>query len=45
LESKESVASISGYRPTPFTERTDPKIPIVVSGNQVPSQVEQIIVW
>ena len=32
----------SGNRPLPFFKRTNPQIPIVLSPNQVPSQIEQI---
>ena len=37
---QESCRSVSSNRPTPFIERTDPKIPIMLSANQVPAQVE-----
>ena len=32
----------SSYRPAPISERTGPKIPIVFSADQMPTQVEQV---
>ena len=29
-------------RPTPFFKRTHPEIPIMISGHQMPTQIEQI---
>jgi hypothetical protein len=33
---------VSSNCPTPFSERTDPEFPIVLSRHQVPTQIEQI---
>ena len=33
---------ISSYCPTPFAERTDPEISIMLRPDEMPSQVEQI---
>jgi hypothetical protein len=33
---------MSGNRPVPFSERTDPEVPIALSTDQVPAQIEQV---
>ena len=33
---------VSSYRLTPFFKRTFPEVPIMLSPNQVPTEIEQI---
>ncbi len=43
LEPRHSGLDISSYRPTPFAERTDPQIPVVLRCNQVPARIEKVM--
>ncbi len=35
--------TVSSNRPTPFTERTNPEIPVVIGRYQMPTQIEYIV--
>ena len=42
MKPRQSGVALSGDRYSPFLERTPPEITIVVSPDQMPSQVEQV---